>query len=166
MNATMHQFNFQWWSWPWRSTVPGPPLTSSLRKWLNRIKSNFMWMKIYILVTCDKILKGFCGIVFKQKFNKLLNIGEEESAVCIKMSDLKLKFSHFQPVKSQWLHNRKAWILSTMWFWYFLTFLLGQIVNQNSRSREISRIIWTISNSKKFEKCTAPNYLCRSEKEH
>ena len=50
---------------------------------------------IYILATCGNILKGFCEIVFKQKFDKLLNIGEEESGVCIKMSDLGLKLSHF-----------------------------------------------------------------------
>ena len=90
-------------------SMPGPTLTSSVRKPLNRIKQTLCGRRyLYILVTCDKILKGFCGIVFKQIFDKLLNIGEEESAVHIKMSDLELKFSHFLPVKSQQLQNRKA----------------------------------------------------------
>ena len=54
-----------------------------------------MCMEIYLIGTCAEILDKFYKIVFPRKFKKDANTDEEESAVCLKMSDLVVKLNHF-----------------------------------------------------------------------
>ena len=47
-----------------------------------------MGRKVHILGTSCKLLKRFCAIVFEQKFNKVLNLGEEDPLLRIRLCDL------------------------------------------------------------------------------
>ena len=53
-----------------------------------------MCMEIYLIGTCAEILDKFYKIVFLEKFEKVANTDEQESAVCLKMSNLGVKLSH------------------------------------------------------------------------
>ena len=74
-----------------KGTAPGPPLTISVRKVLNRIKSNFVCMETYLNSNSTEISDKFYKLVITGKFDKDANEREEESALHFKLSDMTQK---------------------------------------------------------------------------
>ena len=61
------------------------------------------------------------------------------------------KFDHFWTLNTQQLQNRKNFKTEYFIDWILLNISIKWIMNRNSVSGEICRILWIVSNSKKFE---------------
>ena len=64
-------------------------------------------MEIYLIGACAKNLVKFYKLVLPGNFEKVSNMDEEESAVCLKMSDLGVKLSHFLTSKISAITDQK-----------------------------------------------------------
>ena len=62
---------------------------------LNRIIPNFVCMEIYLIGTYAEILDKFYKIVFSAKFDKVVNMGDQDSRLCFKMSVSGETLTHF-----------------------------------------------------------------------
>ena len=105
LNSITLRHGWDWWNiWTWLRT-------RVFRSVFNAVYT-LLVLKCYIY-----------KIVFLGKFKKVANMSDEDPDLSIKISIWEKKPDHFGKLKSQWLHNRKTWKRSTLWFRYFLTFL-------------------------------------------